>query len=78
MKYLTIFVFAIVLGACSDPQEKPISSKEQSLLLSVLNTHPELQAMYDAAKVDGVISKREFLNILYQVSEASTSNTPPR
>ncbi len=71
MKPVLLFVFITLLGSCTDSQDKPISSNQHRILLRTLSTHSELQDMYDAAKADGMITKREYLNILYQVSVVS-------
>ncbi len=71
MKPVPLFVFITLLSSCTDSQDKPISSDQHRILLRTLSNHSELQGMYDAAKADGMITKREYLNILYQVSVVS-------
>jgi uncharacterized membrane protein YebE (DUF533 family) len=79
MKQLLAFVFittvsihlSALLSGCTDSQDKPISQQQHAMLLRVVSNHHELQGLYAAAKADGVITKKEYLNILYQVSEVS-------
>lgn len=71
MKSVPLFVFIALLSSCTDSQDKPISSNQHRFLLRTLGSHSELQGMYDAATADGIITQREYLNILYQVSVIS-------
>ncbi len=75
MKPVPLFVFITLLSSCTDSQDKPISSNQHRVLLRTLGSHSELQGMYDAAKTDGIITQKEYLNILYQVSVVSGNSS---
>ena len=65
----------VLMSGCSDPQEKPITAKQTIKLHQLLAVHVELQDMYTAANSDGIITNKEYLDILYQMSISSNSNT---
>lgn len=55
---------ALLLNGCGDPADVPARPDQIEKLNQVVERYPALNGLYEQAKDDGIITKREILAIL--------------